>query len=224
MRVHAVALSTLAAFSLVSAAFAQEKVAFTPKYEVGPHAKFDFKMLVEMSGMEVKLASTVNQAVKKVGETIDWEAGFEGLKLTINGEDQDLPVSPVSVKTKDGIPVDIYGGIEGSDNRRTYLVLHHLVPSKEVAPGDKFTGTIPGSGEAGEVTIEAKYEGPEEVAGKKGFKFTSSGAEKGSSFKWTQTYWLAPDSKLMKLETKFKALPIPGMNSEVDGSLSLTTK
>lgn len=209
---------------MATAAFAQEKVTFTPKYEVGPFAKYDFLMTVEMGGMEVKVQSTVNQSVKKVGETIDWEAGFENLKLTVNGEDQDLPVSPVLVKTKDGMPVDISGGIEGSDNRRTYVVMHHLVPTKEVGPGDKFSGTIAATGDSGEVTVDAKFEGPEEVSGKKGFKFTATGSEKNSGFKWTQTYWLAADSKLIKLETKFKEMPIPAMSANVDGSVTMTSK
>jgi hypothetical protein len=220
----AAALILLALTSV--SAFAQAKVTIAIKPVKDAIVKHKTELRLAVMGTEAVLTATAERTTKVVdGAKFESTVVMKDFKLDVNGSDPGLQVDDTKiVETTDGTVFSLTGGIQGSDNLRSFLGQHFIAPRAEIAEGEEYTIEFAEQkeGQVPAFKVVGKYIGAAEAAGKKGHKFTLKLTEPGEGgFTSESTFVVLEDGTILSAEGKFKNLPIPAVGQSVEGSYKL---
>jgi len=191
----------------------------------GDTIKHKWEMTLQVAGLEAVAKATLNtKVIKAEGDQVQQTTEFQNFSVMLDGSDPGVPVATQEATVKkDGTVIRASGGIEGGDPVRTYLLMHFVAPTKELAVGETYEQKIAEQKEGGvpAFTFKGKYVGKETVKNIPGFKFeTTLKEDSAEGLESTNVYVVAADGRILKIESKFVRLPIPIAGQNVDGKIS----
>lgn len=206
-------------------ALAQDKVQFTPKYEKGQKLQQNLEMTLTLTSVEAKVSGKiVTDVTEASAEKTSLSFNWDNLKVLLNDEEQTVPMDVCKVTLdKDGFVKNLDGGIQGADQTRMFLTTYFIPPTKAVAANDTWTTVMPKNDflSLGEITYSGKYLGSEKLGEVSAHKFQLTMAEKGNDFSVDSTVWADASGATLKMEGKFKNMPVPVANESANGSFKL---
>ncbi|HET6385796.1 MAG TPA: hypothetical protein VFJ58_20585 [Armatimonadota bacterium] len=185
------------------------------------------------NGADAQIKLTSSSTVKDVKDNGDVviETQDQPGKLTINGNDMDIPGGQLTTLTFDttGKLVDFKsdpGGILAPETSRQLEIMRMpILPDKAVVAGDSWQSTFDNPAVKGnKFTVRTTFVGMDKVDGANLWKLSQAGAPQtdanGAKMGFDATYWLDPASgQLVKSEIKITDEPTTRF-----GTHSLTTK
>ena len=209
---------------LAATSFAQDKLTIVAAKKVGDVSKHAWQMNINAVGQEVVVKANLEATIKKIeANSVESTRVWKDFTVDMGGQSPNVPVEDMTVTAKsDNEPVTIAGGVQGTDNFRSYLILNFILPPVPVAAGDKYTKEVAGKGDAPSYKVETTYEKDEEVDGVKLHKFVAKLAENGADgISATTNYWVSDAGDVIKADATFKNLPIPAVGQNVEGKMTL---
>ncbi|MEQ1932927.1 MAG: hypothetical protein ABL962_03475 [Fimbriimonadaceae bacterium] len=217
------ALAIASLLVVASLSLAQDKVLIQPKWEKGQKQSLKFEITFALTGAEANMSGTaVTEAKEVTAEGVEATVTFDAFKLTVNGEEPGMPVTPYAVKyDSKGALISASGGVEGSDVSRTFILTQCYFPEEAIAKDGTWKQTIAESKklEIGERTVEGTYLGTESIGGKDCHKFKAKMTEKGNSFTTEGTYWVNATGQIQKMELTYSNLPVPAAGMSANGTV-----
>lgn len=206
-------------------ALAQDKVQITPKWEKGQKIKQTFEMTLTLATVEAKVSGIMlSEVLEAAADKTTISFKYDPLKVMLNDEEQSVPFDPCKITLgKDQSVTFVDGGLQGADQTRIFLAGHFVPPAKEVAVNDTWTSTVPKneSTGVGEISYEGKYLGPEKIGDASAHKFQIKMTEKGNDFSVETTVWSDTAASPLKIEGKFKNMPVPVASDVANGSFKI---
>ena len=176
-------------------------------------------------GNEALLDSKIKYKVTEAGaDAIKHLYEWENPSLVLDGTPMEFPFNPIKVTTDaKSFIKSVEGGLEGSDGLRTFLLTHFFVPVDAVTESKAVKQTIAKDEKLGleELTIETTLLGEEDLSGSKALKFSQKLSEKGNNFTVESTVWITAEGKILKVDGKYKDLPIPAANTLGEGTIKM---
>lgn len=214
-----------------SVAFAQGTVATADVAKIvlaakeGDAIKHKWELTLQVAGIEAVAKATLNSKVEKAENgQISQGTEFQDFSVLLDGTDPGIPVAKQEIVVKaDGTLVSAKGGIEGGDPVRTYLLMHFVPPTKELAVNEEYEHKFAEQKDAGipAFTFKGKYVGKETVLDIAGFKFeTTMKEDLEGGVEATNVFVVAADGRILKLDSKFVRLPVPVAGQSVDGKIT----
>jgi hypothetical protein len=215
-------LPILAVAALASIALASGGIKITPKFEKDQKTKWKTELKMNVGDTEALLTGTIVGVTKSAdGDAIKLSYDWENGKAIVGGEEMGVPFAPTDVTVnKAGELQEASGGIQGTDVVRTFLILFAHLPQAEIEKDGTWKATYPASTkmELAERKIEGKYQGEEEVSGKKAHKFNVKMVE--GEFKTDTTYWATEEGRILKVKGEFDGLPVPIAGAIAKGTIT----
>lgn len=206
-------------------ALAQDKVQLTPKFEKGQKFQQNLEMTLTLSSVEAKVnGKIVTDVTEASAEKTSLSFNWDNLKVLLNDEEQTVPMDVCKVTLdKDGFLKNLDGGIQGADQTRMFLTTYFIPPTKALAVNDTWTTVMPKNEflTLGEITYSGKYLGPEKIGDASAHKFQVTMAEKGNDFSVDSTVWTDASGATLKMEGKFKNMPVPVANESANGTFKM---
>ena len=209
---------------LAATSFAQDKLNFVSTKKVGDVTKHAWQMNINAVGQEVVVKANLEATVKKVEEkSVELVRVWKDFTIDMGGQSPNVPVEDMTVTAKpDNEPITVVGGVQGTDNFRSYLILNFVLPPAPIGVGEKYTKEVAGKGDAPSYKVETVYETDEDVDGVKLHKFVAKLAENGADgISATTNFWVSDAGEVIKADATFKNLPIPAVGQSVEGKMTL---
>jgi len=204
-------------------ALAQDQIKLEPKWTKGEKSKYAFQFDMVLPDAEVRVKGGIASEIK---DTSKLTYTFQDVSVVAADQTIEAPYEPaLIVLDSAGFVKEFEGGITGGDNVRMFLALHFIPPSKELAKGETWKHTFPkNTGLSLEaMNYEAKYIGPEKIGDTEAFKFETKLTETDSgAFTVENTFFVDKAGKVVKLEGKFKNMPVPAAQQSSDGKVSFS--
>ena len=226
MKLNRVMLSVLAGLALIAAlpVRADDKpVTLTRTYKKGDVTRLKAESAVTTANGDVQAVMTSKFTVKDVkdnGQVVVEQAG-EGGKVTIGGNDMDIPASPPVTVTRDksGKLVEFKmdestPGLSTPEISRLMATIGPpILQDKEVKPGDTWQTEMDNPAAKGKkVIIKTTFVGIDKVDGTDHWKVKQTAEPdtdaNGGKMNYEATYWLDPaNGQEVKSEANVKDLP-----------------
>jgi len=197
----------------------------------GTVLKFKMTGEVDFSGMPVTVTATTQEKVLKVDDTGNYtleQTQLDG-KVSINGQDQDIPNSGpvVTVYKPNGEITTIQGDSATPDAYRMAMLGILVDPGKPLNPGDTWSYDIKGDSKTGVVagTANFKIVDVEKVGDEDAVKvhgtIKETGGSDAASADWDE--WIDKnDGSMIKYEGAWTNAPFPGAPAPLNAKIKLT--
>lgn len=205
---------------------APAKVTIQP-LKVGSALRYSVKVDLEVGGANANLSTFILRTLTKSdAEVSETEIAWEKLAISVEGEELPLPEpAKLIVKSKpSGELTSVTGGIEGADMARMFVALNSFLPVAALAPAETYVVEFKAKDTALPTgTLKGTYIGPDKVGDKPAHKFETKFREAASGgMTCDVTFWVQEDGTILKLTSKFAAMPIPQAGSTADGTATVT--
>ncbi len=190
---------------------------------------FKYKMSGELDvmGQSVGFSATMVNKTTKVEANGDYivEGSQLDAKINIGGSEMDIPAGGATMTTfkPDGTVLDVKGeGVEAGGYRMANLMTM-IVADKELKVGDTWTSETKGDAKKQTVDLKGTYtlDSVEAEVAKVSFEIKETGGEAAASVKGVA--WISTkDGNLVKTETAWKDVPVPGAPTPVSGKMTMT--
>lgn len=228
-RISVLGLAALAATLLAAG---QDAVTMKRQYTNGQTFLIRMVATVKIMGATAEMSSLVTQKVADAKSNGEYavECSQSDVKLTIADEPQTPPAGEDKSTIKigaDGTVLNIQARDVGSTEYRLANLLMVLMPSKAVAPGDKWSQDLKANTKLGTplTKVEFTYVRPDKVGEIPCFVLQSTVKEmEGTSPASSETtFWMKQsDMSLLKLESTWTKVPFPAAPIPVDAKVVMT--
>lgn len=207
--------------ALPLAVLAQDKFKPDVKWQSGAKTKFSFAINFVMADATADVSGILASEAKEEAKLVQ---SYEKVKVVVNDQELDYPFEASNiVLDKSGFLKEITGGIEGGDTARIYLATQFVIPSEPLAKGETWKKQVAKNEglKIGDLTYEATYAGAEKLGEADSHRYTTKLTESGNDFSAENTIWVDANGKVLKLEGKFKNMPVPAASTVADGKHKL---